>query len=94
MFSSLDILYIVLAFCVLWFTAALFWLIWQAASVIRNVNLTLSDAREKMGKIEEAITAIRHKFDGIPSTIAIAAEGLKKVVEFAMDRRKEKKEKK
>lgn len=89
MFSPLDILYIVLAFCVLWFTAALFWLMWQIANIFRNVNVAISEAREKLQKIEEAIEFIRSKFDHMSSHVGIIVTGLTKVVDFAMDRRRE-----
>lgn len=94
MFSALDILYIVLAFCVLWFTAALFWLIWQVANILKNVNDTMTEAREVMAKIEDSIAVIRKKFESLPSSVTIAAEGIKKVVEFAIDKKKARKKKK
>ena len=34
-FTPLDILYIVLAFCVLWFTAAIFWFLYQLAQILK-----------------------------------------------------------
>lgn len=93
MFSALDILFIVLAFCALWFTAALFWLIWQVASLLKNVNDTMAEARDIMGKIEDSIAVIRKKFETIPGSVMIAAEGLKKVVEFAIDKKAKNKSK-
>ncbi|HBK34646.1 MAG: hypothetical protein UU08_C0002G0041 [Candidatus Uhrbacteria bacterium GW2011_GWE2_40_58] len=92
MFSPLDILYIVLAFCVLWFTAALFWLIWQVANIFRNVNVAITETREKLMKIEEAISFIRGKFEHATSNISLLVAGISKVVEYAMDKRKESRE--
>jgi hypothetical protein len=91
MFSAIDILYIVLAFCVLWFTAAVFWLIWQMASILKNVNDTLGEAREIMEKIEDSIAKIRKKFESIPTSVMIAAEGVKKVVDYAVDKKRKQK---
>ena len=78
--SPLDILHIVLAFCALWLTAALFWLIWQITAILRNVNEALEEAREKICKIEEAITSIRERFEHITSSAGFLVEGLKKVL--------------
>jgi hypothetical protein len=89
MFSPLDILYIVLAFCVLWFTAALFWLLWQVAMIFRNINKAVSDLREKLMKIEEAISFIRGKFDHASSMLTMLVAGVGKVVDYAMERRRE-----
>ncbi len=87
MFSPLDILYIVLAFCALWFTAAIFWLIWQVASIFRNVNETLTEAREKMHKIEQALTAIKERFEKASSVVTLGANAMAKVVEYAIGKK-------
>ncbi len=74
MFSPLDILYIVLAFCALWLTAAIFWLVW-------HVNDTLTEAREVMGKIEMALSGMRQKFDQTSSVVATLMSGITKIAE-------------
>ena len=91
MFQSQDILYIVLAFCALWVTAFMCWLIWQIAMILKNVNDTMSEAREKIAKIEEAITGIRSKFEKATVGLSFLVDGIRKVVEYAIDRKMEKK---
>lgn len=86
-FSPLDILYVVLSFCILWISAALFWFVWQAAQILRNVNAAVDEAREKMGKIETAITGIKSRFDSMTAPMNLLVEGLKKAVEYAMEKR-------
>lgn len=88
MISPLDILYIVLAFAVLWITAALFWLVWQIATIARTVNATLNEAREKIAKIEDALNAMRARFEKATSTGTVLVEGVKRVVDYAIDRKK------
>jgi len=88
MFTTLDILYIVLAFCVLWFTAAAFWFLYQLARILKNVNDTISDLRDKIRLIEEALTGIREKFDHASSLLGFGANTAVKVVEYAMDKKK------
>jgi len=91
MFQSQDILYIVLAFCALWVTAFMCWLIWQIAMILKNVNDTMSEAREKMAKIEEAITGIRGKFEKATVGLSFIADSVRKVVEYAIDKKIDKK---
>ncbi|MBU0646573.1 hypothetical protein KJ611_03860 [Patescibacteria group bacterium] len=91
--TPLDILYIVLAFCALWLTAGLFWLVWQVASILRNVNETMSLAQQTFDKIEEAITAIRHKFEAASSTLPLLVGGMKKIIDYAIEKKKGKEEK-
>lgn len=90
--NTQDILLIVLAFCALWFTAFVCWLIYQIAMILKNVNDTVTDLREKVGKMEEALTGIRNRFEKATSGMNIFVEGAKKVAEFAMEKKREKQE--
>lgn len=94
MFQSQDILYIVLAFCALWVTAFMCWLIWQIAMILKNINDVMSEAREKIAKIEEAITGIRNKFERATVGLSFLVDGIRKVVEYAIEKKTEKKTKK
>ena len=84
--SPLDILYIVLAFCALWLTAAIFWLVWQVAMIIKNVNDAVHTATDAMGKIEVAISAIRDKFDNTTATLGTVVSATARIVDYVMDR--------
>ena len=94
MFTPLDILYIVLAFCALWFTAAMFWFFYQLATVLKNVNDTISDARDKMNKIEEVLNLICEKFEKATSLVGLGANTAARAVEYAMEKKREYDEKK
>ncbi|MBU0531430.1 hypothetical protein KKG31_08690 [Patescibacteria group bacterium] len=93
MIEAKDILYIVLAFSVLWFTAFVCWLIWQVAMILKNVNDTLTEAREKMSKIEATLAAIRERFDHATGSLSLLVEGGKRVIDYVVEKKREKKEK-
>lgn len=93
-FTPLEILYIVLSFCALWLTAAAFWFLWQLAQILKNVNDTISDARDKMHKMEKALTGIKEKFDRASSLVGLGANTAAKVVEYAIEKQKQVMEKK
>lgn len=93
-FTPLEVLYIVLSFCALWLTAAAFWFLWQLAQILKNVNDTISDARDKMHKMEKALTGIKEKFDHASSLFGLGANTAVKAVEYAIDKRREAMEKK
>lgn len=86
-FSPNDVLLIVLSFCVLWISAAMFWLIWQLAQILRNVNVAVDEARENMGKIEIAITGIKNRFENMTAPAGILVEGIKKLIEYGLEKR-------
>lgn len=87
MFTPLEILYIVLAFCVLWFTAALFWLIWQVATMLRNVNDAVAEGREVMHKVEAALAGIHQKFESATSSMGVVVQLAAKGLEYVMEKK-------
>lgn len=90
MFSPLDVLYIVLAFCTLWLTAGIFWVIWQVAVVIRTVNTAVGQVQETMGKIEMAVTGIRSKFDNTSASLGAVVHTATKAVEYLLEKKTKK----
>ncbi|MEK7105607.1 MAG: hypothetical protein AAB865_02915 [Patescibacteria group bacterium] len=93
MIESKDILFFVLAFCVLWFTLFVSWLIWQVAMILKNVNDTVSDVREKLNMIEKAVSSVKERFEGVAGILGIVGKGVEKVVEYASEKRKASKDK-
>ncbi len=69
--SSQDILYIVLALCVLWFTVFLCWLLYQAARVLRNANRIIESLARKLELISDAVEFIKQRVDGLSSHMGV-----------------------
>lgn len=88
-FTPLDVLYIVLAFCALWLSAALFWLMWQVGNILRTVEDTMELAQEKISRIESAITSIKSRFEHITSASTVIIEGAKKALEYVNEWREQ-----
>lgn len=81
MLESHDILYIVLAFCALWFTAFLCWLMFQVVSIIKHAHEVLAMAERKLDLLERSVTGIKAKFDSGASMFVTVADGLKRLVD-------------
>ncbi|MBI2551201.1 hypothetical protein HYV73_02535 [Candidatus Uhrbacteria bacterium] len=92
MYSAQEILYIVLAFCALWLTAATFWLLYQTAAILRNVNETFTQLQEAIEKMEAAVSAIRNKVESVSGTVPLLMTGIKKIIDFAVEKRKSSKD--
>lgn len=71
--SSQDILYIVLALCVLWFTVFLCWLLYQAARVLRNANRIIESLARKLELISDAVEFIKKRVDGLSSHMGVVS---------------------
>ena len=89
MFTPLEILYIVLAFCALWISAVVFWLLWQVASIMKRANDTISLVQETLSKMEKAIDGIRSKFDHTSTALGAILHTGTKAVEYLIDKRME-----
>jgi len=87
MFTPLEILYIVLAFCVLWISAVVFWLLWQVASIMRRANDTIGLVQETLAKMESAIDGIRKKFDSTGAALGAVVHTTGKAVEYLIEKK-------
>ncbi|PIR74440.1 MAG: hypothetical protein COU35_02565 [Candidatus Magasanikbacteria bacterium CG10_big_fil_rev_8_21_14_0_10_47_10] len=71
--SSQDLLYIVLAICIVWFTIFLCWLLYQAARMMRNANEVIETVTHKLELINDAVQFMREKFDGMSKHMGIVS---------------------
>ncbi len=92
MFTPLEILYVVLAFCVLWISAVVFWLLWQVASILKRANDTVSLVQETLAKMEAALDGIRKKFDSTGAALGAVVHTTGKAVEYLIDKQMKKSE--
>ncbi len=91
--STKDILYLVLAFCVLWFTIFLAWAIYYVAMILREFKTMLTDLRKKVELLENVLKAFKEKLESTSSHMKLLVETAVNVAEFIKDRKKEKKTK-
>ena len=88
MLESRDILFIVLAFCALWFTAFLCWLMYQAAVLMKRLHGLVDEMKVKVADLEDAVHSMRRKFDGNIAMVAGIADGIRNVIEVLRDRKR------
>ncbi len=86
MLGSQDILFIVLAFCALWFTAFLCWLMYQAASLLKHVHGLVDEIKIKVASLEDAVMGMKRKFEGNIAMVSSIAEGVKKIMDAMRSR--------
>ncbi len=89
MLGSQDILFIVLAFCALWFTAFLCWLMYQAATLMKHIHGLVDEVKAKISILEETVTSMKRKFDGNVAMVSGIAEGVKRLIEAIRGRNKD-----
>ena len=76
-----DVLYMVLAFCALWFTMFLCWVMYQAASLLRRVHGVVDEMKEKVNKLIDDFSAMRMKFEGNFNVLSTVADGVRRIID-------------
>ena len=89
--STKDILYLVLAFCILWFTIFLAWAIYYVAMILREFKIIVSDVRKKIELLEKVLMALKDKLESTSSHMKLIVETVSSIAEFIKDRKEEKK---
>jgi hypothetical protein len=87
--TSKDILNLVLAFCALWFTAFLCWLLWYVISILRDVTAVVREIHEKIAAIDRAVHAAKEKIESHFGSFGAAAAGIKMLGSY-LDKRRDK----
>jgi len=93
---SKDILYLVLAFSVLWLTFFLTWLIYQLVATVSQLRKAAVTLKEQVDHVAKLVGRIKAAFELPSSMIALFFEGLKKVIEMgsgAMEKKRQKRAK-
>ena len=87
--SSKDILYLVLAFSILWFTAFVCWALYYVITILRDASNAVSEIRDRIAAIDDAVRAVREKVEASLGSFGIAASGFKMISSY-LAKRKEK----
>jgi len=82
-----DILYLVLAFCVLWFTIFVCWLLYYFIAIMREMRGMTKDMRDKVNHVMGIFDSLKEKLERSFNMFAGIAEGIKYVGSYVMDRR-------
>lgn len=92
--TTKDIFYIVISFCILWFTIFVCWAIYYIAMILRDVKKVAKDIRKKIELVEEILMIFKDKIEHTSSHLKLLVESASNIVEFLKERREEKETKK
>ena len=88
--SSKDLLYIVIAFCLLWLTIFTSWAIYYVAQILKQARDTVRDMRSAFTLFEKLLTTIQSKMDASSSHLAFLVESVKQGMQFVNERKAKK----
>lgn len=92
--SSQDIFFLVLAFCILWFTIFLTWLMYYVISAVRQIHQTIARVKNKLDAVDELISFIKDKVSNGASYLTFIVSGVGKLVELLSTKEKSSKKSK
>lgn len=85
--TSKDILYLVIAFCVLWITVFLCWMFFYVTRILKNANAIAEEFRSRLQMLTEAINYLRGKVENIHSLLSVAGSGVAGLVKNVVSRK-------
>lgn len=85
--TSKDILYLVIAFCVLWVTVFLCWMFYYVTRILKNANAIAEEFRSRLQILTEAINYVRGKVESIHSLLGMAGGGMTGLVKNMVNKK-------
>ncbi len=85
--STQQILYLVIAICIVWLTVFVCWLLYYAMRILRNANKIIEELRSRLDELTETIGYIRTKVEHISNLLTLAGSGVSGLVKKAVSRK-------
>lgn len=88
--TSKDLLNIVIAFCVLWLTIFICWVIYYFAMILKRVHSVMETFTKTLEAIRNFFDHAKEKVNNFGATINTAVELGKKVVDYVQEKKDKK----
>lgn len=90
LYSSRDLLFTVLAFCVLWLTILVSWALYYVALMLRDAYRTFGEMRERLSTLDLFVRKVTEKLEHTTSYLGLLVEGFGKLLSFLQERKETK----
>lgn len=85
--TSKDLLFVVLAFCALWLTIFLSWLLYYVIALLRDTEALLKQVKGVVEKIDSLSHAVHDKFERSAASLTLIASTLKELIAWGIQER-------
>jgi len=86
--TSKDLLFVVIAFCILWFTVFVCWALYYVIVMLRNISKMTISIREKMEVVDKILKLIKEKLEKGSSHMAMISDSAIKLIGFLIEKQK------
>jgi len=90
--SSKDLLFIVLAFCAIWLTVFLCWLLYYAMALMRDVEVIMRNVRDAVEKVDKLAHLLHDKVEKSAVSLGFVLQAARELIMWALQQRREKSE--
>jgi hypothetical protein len=84
--TSKDLLFVVIAFCILWLTVFICWSLYYVVMMLRNASKITTSIREKMEIVDKILKLVHQKLETGSNHMAVLADSAIKLVGFIMEK--------
>ena len=88
--TSKDLLFVVLAFCILWLTVFLSWLLYYIISIVRDAEALVRQVKGAVEKVDQLAHTVREKFENSAASFTLVAQAVKELIVWGMQERAKK----
>ncbi|MEY4723390.1 MAG: hypothetical protein RLZZ324_903 [Candidatus Parcubacteria bacterium] len=85
--TSKDLLFVVLAFCALWITVFLSWLLYYVIAILRDAESLVHTVRHATEKVDRLASIVHEKFDRSAASFSMIATALKELIVWGIRER-------
>ncbi len=85
--TSKDLLYVVLAFCALWLTIFLSWLLYYVIALLRDTETVVKQIKGVVEKVDSLQHAVHDKFERSAASLTLIASTLKELIMWGIHER-------
>lgn len=89
--SSKDLLFVVLAFSILWVTIFLSWLLYYAMAIVRDTEHLVKQIRGAVEKVDELAHSAHEKMERSAASFTLVSQAIKELVVWGIQERTKKK---
>lgn len=88
--TSKDLLFVVLAFSILWLTIFISWLLYYAIAIVRDTKSLVRQIKGAIGKVEEVAHSAHDKMERSAASFTLVAQAVKELVVWGIQEKSKK----
>ncbi len=86
--TSLDLLYGVIALCLIIFTGFLAWIMFYMVQILKQGNQVISDIRQQLSDLQQLLESVRDRVVNSTNSISMIAKHIGGIVQFIQRRKR------